>query len=218
MKKSVSIVLLATILLQSCVAYQKTSVSLNEATNKGKVKLIDANGRVYAALNIEMQDSIYYGFIAKEKIVISEASLSEIYLQDKKKSAWMTVLGITIPIVVYPAPIADFTSDTACAQSPTQFTDLSISNYGAINSWSWTFGDGGVSSQQNPAYTYASAGTYPVTLIIQTVGGCSDTASGFAEVYPLPIASFSTTPVCDEDTMYFTDLSVANSGSISSWL
>jgi len=100
MKKSTSIVLLATILLQSCVAYQKTSVSLEEAANKGNVKLIGTDGNVYEMRNIEMQDSIYYGFIGKEKTLIAEASLAEIYLQDKKKSTRWTVLGITIPIVV----------------------------------------------------------------------------------------------------------------------
>ena len=92
MKKPVSLVLLATILLQSCVAYQKTSVSLNEATNKGKVKLIDANGRVYAALNIEMQDSIYYALIKKNKIALVESQYSGIYLEDKKKSKTQTVI------------------------------------------------------------------------------------------------------------------------------
>ncbi len=30
--------------------------------------------------------------------------------------------------------------------------------------WSWTFGDGGTSSSQNPVYTYATAGTYDVNL------------------------------------------------------
>ena len=92
MKKSISIFLLVIILLQSCVAYQKTSVSLDEATNTGKVKLIDTHGRVYQIINIEMQDSVYYGFIAKEKTVLYEAQFSGIYLQDKKKSKTQTII------------------------------------------------------------------------------------------------------------------------------
>ena len=32
--------------------------------------------------------------------------------------------------------------------------------------WSWTFGDGGTSPQQNPSHTYTSTGTFPVTLTV----------------------------------------------------
>jgi PKD repeat protein len=125
--------------------------------------------------------------------------------------------SITRPVVVQPTPIADFTSDTVCALTPTQFTDLSVSNFGVINGWSWDFGDGGTSSIQSPTHIYTAPGTYAVTLIIQTSVGCYDTAYGFAEVWPLPVASFSATPVCDGDSMCFTDLSIANSDSIVSW-
>jgi PKD repeat protein len=41
------------------------------------------------------------------------------------------------------------------------FSDLS---FGAIQ-WLWTFGDGGVSADQNPSHTYADYGTYDVCLI-----------------------------------------------------
>jgi len=43
------------------------------------------------------------------------------------------------------------------------FTDTSTDSGGTIGSWSWTFGDGGTSTSQNPTHTYAAAGTYSVT-------------------------------------------------------
>jgi PKD repeat protein len=101
--------------------------------------------------------------------------------------------------------------------SPTQFTDLSVANTGVINSWVWAFGDGGSSTQQNPTHIYTAPGTYTVTLIIETNQGCIDTAYGFAEVWPLPVASFITSPVCQGYTALFTDLSIANSNSLVSW-
>jgi PKD repeat protein len=125
--------------------------------------------------------------------------------------------SITYPVVIIPAPVAAFTSDTVCAESPMQFLDLSSTTNGVINSWQWDFGDGGTSTIQNPTHIYIAPGTYPVTLIIETNQGCIDTAYGFAEVWPLPIASFSYIPPCEYDPVVFTDLSIANAASIVSW-
>ncbi|MCB0557647.1 MAG: PKD domain-containing protein [Lewinellaceae bacterium] len=51
------------------------------------------------------------------------------------------------------------------------FFDLS---FGTADSWSWDFGDGNTSDEQNPVHTYADAGTYFVTLTI-TAGDCEST-------------------------------------------
>ena len=61
-----------------------------------------------------------------------------------------------------------------------QFTDQST---GEITSWSWSFGDGGTSSEQNPSHTYAQAGTYTVTLTVAGPRG-SDTHSESIQVPP----------------------------------
>jgi PKD repeat protein len=49
---------------------------------------------------------------------------------------------------------------------------------GTITSWSWDFGDGGSSTQQNPGYTYASAGTFTVGLTVTDNNGLTDLISG----------------------------------------
>jgi len=58
-----------------------------------------------------------------------------------------------------------------------QFFDQSISA-NPITSWSWSFGDGSGSDEQNPEHIYGSAGTYYVCLIIESeyAGSmCTDT-------------------------------------------
>ncbi len=63
-----------------------------------------------------------------------------------------------------------FSSSTAAptADQAVQFTDKTT---GGPTSWSWTFGDGGSSTAQNPSHAYAAAGTYTVTLITGTSEG-----------------------------------------------
>ncbi|MDT8274417.1 MAG: hypothetical protein RRA35_14585, partial [Desulfomonilia bacterium] len=59
-----------------------------------------------------------------------------------------------------------------------------------------------------------ASGTYAVTLIISTTENCVDTAYGFAEVWPNPVADFTTSPVCVGYPTQFTDQSVANADSL----
>jgi len=92
-----------------------------------------------------------------------------------------------------PAPTAGFaaTPTTGTAPLTVAFTD---SSSGSITSYSWTFGDGGTSSLQNPSHTYNAAGTYTASLTVTGAGG-SDTASATITVNaPAPVASFTASP------------------------
>lgn len=76
---------------------------------------------------------------------------------------------------------ADFTSDrnTIYAESSINFTDASYK----ATSWEWDFGDGGVSTDENPSHTYKRAGKYEVTLTINS-GASSETKTDFIHVLP----------------------------------
>ncbi|HEX2898359.1 MAG TPA: PKD domain-containing protein, partial [Bacteroidia bacterium] len=66
-----------------------------------------------------------------------------------------------------------------------QFTDLTA---GTPIGWTWDFGDGGSSTQQNPSHAYASPGTYAVCLIVED--GCSaDTTCGQVTVVCPPLTA-----------------------------
>ncbi|KXX70829.1 PKD domain-containing protein [Flammeovirga sp. SJP92] len=90
-----------------------------------------------------------------------------------------------------------------------QFTDASTD----ATSWSWNFGDENTSTDQNPSHTYATTGTFTVTLTASD-GSSSDTKEMKITVNPiaggtLPVASFSAdkTAVKENETITFTDAS-----------
>ncbi len=79
------------------------------------------------------------------------------------------------------APTANFSADntTVLVGGTVNFTDLSSGN---PTSWSWNFGDGGTSTQQNPSHVYSSVGDYTVSLTVSNANG-SDTETKNAYIH-----------------------------------
>lgn len=115
-------------------------------------------------------------------------------------------------------PNAQFSTSTLSGNAPltVYFSDDSA---GFPTAWSWDFGDGKSASIQNPAHTYATAGTYSVRLSVTGPGGSSTS-------YPQQVMVYAGTPItveamfsADPSTgvaplaVLFTDLS---SGTLSS--
>ena len=101
MKKAISIVLLATILLQSCVAFHKTSIPLNDAQNQGMVKVTTTYGKQMEFTNLYIKDSIYYGVTKTMDLRLDESQILEVYLKNKTKSTVQTVFAILVPVVIF---------------------------------------------------------------------------------------------------------------------
>ncbi|MFF2573505.1 lamin tail domain-containing protein [Streptomyces sp. NPDC058084] len=72
-------------------------------------------------------------------------------------------------------PTASYTH--SCAALTCTFTDGSTDPDGAVVSRSWDFGNGQTSTATNPTVTYASAGTYPVSLTVTDNGGATRTTT-----------------------------------------
>ena len=113
-------------------------------------------------------------------------------------------------------PVAQYSGTPTSGTAPltVNFTDLSTNS---PTSWSWTFGDGGSSTAQNPGHVYASAGTYTVSLTATNAYGSDvETKTGYITVtapnnYP-PVADFSGTPTSGYAPLLvsFADLSTNN--------
>lgn len=138
-------------------------------------------------------------------------------------SATGCVSSITRVVTVSASPVAQFTSDTACKGSPTQFMDHSVANAPGIVSWNWNFGDpasgtGNVSTLKNPSHVFTSAGVYMVRLSIINTNLCTNDTLMPVVVSQSPQAMFSFSSSCVNSPTQFTDLSVAPNSQLSSWL
>ena len=130
----------------------------------------------------------------------------------------------TRTVVVNPLPTANFTSSTpACVGRNITFTDASTANAGNLVKWTWNFGDGNtaVMSSPNPfVHSYANAGTYNVTLQVETNKGCISTIlTKPVTVNILPDAGFISPEICLTDPAApFVDTSKIATGNIATWL
>ena len=117
------------------------------------------------------------------------------------------------------APTAGFMSSDSvvCINNTVNFTDTSIAGGGSINSWQWTFGDGGSSTLQDPDHSYLIGGHYYVTLVVTDINGLTDTAT--AEIWVLSARAVqNTVRICSpETTANISAYSASGPGVTGTW-
>ncbi|WP_213997513.1 S8 family serine peptidase [Arsukibacterium sp.] len=90
-------------------------------------------------------------------------------------SLTITALGGDVVDPDPEAPVAGFSY--VASGLDVDFTDTSTDANDDISSWSWDFGDGTMSDQQNPSHSYAAEGTYTVSLTVTDDTGLTDMTS-----------------------------------------
>jgi PKD repeat protein len=117
----------------------------------------------------------------------------------KQLTVWLFLIlaaGLTfLPAVAgATAPIASFTANSTSGTAvPHSVQFIDTTTY-VPTSWTWSFGDGGTSSEQDPVHTYTSAGTYTVTLTTTNADGSNTiTKTGYITIIKstsAPVAAF----------------------------
>ena len=94
---------------------------------------------------------------------------------------------------VSPVVKAQFEISDGCAPYNAMFNNTSL----AGQSFFWRFGDGNVSTDVNPVYTYTDTGTYVITLVAIDSSTCNivDSTSRTIHVFPKPVADFTSAPI-----------------------
>lgn len=79
-------------------------------------------------------------------------------------------------VKIYPVFKSKFEdSGLYCPGSVIKFKDLTEATVKPITRWSWNFGDGGSSTEQNPLHAFKEGGTYNVMLSAENTKNCTDT-------------------------------------------
>lgn len=99
-------------------------------------------------------------------------------------------------------------------QNQGQFFDQSSNN---PTSWSWTFGDGGTSTQQNPVHQYAQPGYYAVCLTITDASSQTCTHCDTISYFPCTLVAGFTSNSSNDPQISFTNTSTGGSAPFYSW-
>lgn len=120
----------------------------------------------------------------------------------------------TAPTATVETPVV--THNTTAAGGTVQFNCTATdADEGDTIAYTWDFGDDGTSTQEDPEHTYATNGSYAVTVTV-TDGTDSYTTDVTTVLVgnQAPVASF--THVADNLTVTFTDAST-DDGTVSTW-
>jgi PKD repeat protein len=115
-------------------------------------------------------------------------SVTHIYYLEGEYTISLTVtddldaisLSTTTASISDSEPNAQFSASSNIGNIPfiVQFTDNS-SSFDGITAWSWDFGDGTYSTEQNPFHNYTSLGNYSVTLTVFEDDGDSESETKY---------------------------------------
>lgn len=128
-------------------------------------------------------------------------------------TTWVDILNKDPVAAFTHSPLDPDTSDDIA------FVDTSTDPDGTIASWSWDFGDGSTSTDNNPTHSYADDGEYIVTLnVTDNDGATNETSHPITILNVGPIASINVSPaepIVDKEAQ-FTDTSTDSDGDIVS--
>lgn len=148
----------------------------------------------------------------------SKPSFSRPYIivYDSISGCQNTITGANRVEVMGAIPLFGINRDEFCDQGEVVFTDFTTRNEPIIST-TWTFGDGGTSTEQSPTHLFTTPGTYIVRLDITTQSNCSSQYTDTILVYrtPAPIISARDTICVNQSELFGGSIAVAD--SITNW-
>ncbi len=133
-----------------------------------------------------------------QSIMVSPSVTSQFALQANDVNGCLVL--DTLLVMMNPNPTTAFTVTGSCGLNAIDFTNTSTISSGSITTYTWDFGDGvGMSTDENPSYTYTVAGMYEVKLVVTSDQNCQDSLSKTINVGNLPITVSADQSICPNE-------------------
>lgn len=140
-----------------------------------------------------MKDVVWSTGNTQDSIMITSAGTYSVSVTDMKGCKASSQVTITTS----PVPVAAFTPLDMCAETSNTFIDLSTITLGKIRKHQWEFGDGSISQFDSISHhAFATAGTFPVKLLVTSDMGCKDSVTHLITVFALPAVDFDYKILC----------------------
>jgi gliding motility-associated-like protein len=120
-------------------------------------------------------------------------------------------------VTVLETPKPSFTHVTNCQVKSTLFTNTTNLFSSNFTSFSWNFGDGNFSTEENPSHNYSDTGTYRVVFKIVNSNGCEDSITKLIYISLPPIPDFSFISDCPQKPINFKDSTKSFNDIITTW-
>ena len=115
------------------------------------------------------------------------------------------------------AATIDYSNQNVCSQHPVNFSVQTSQPLTAIN---WDFGNGTSSNLSAPTVTYASSGSYDVSMMITSSNGCSNYLKKPIIIFDQPVADFGLPaifPICTNQNYFHPNTSTFDAGANPTW-
>jgi len=187
-----------------------SEINVSYNIQEGKIKLVGVTGKTNGS-----------GYITKIKfgtkmVGLAHLNISAITISNSSAypiNAFIENSSIFIKSAGPGYPVANFVWEPLYPRDIDEINFNASSSYdvnGVIVNYTWDFGDGNTSYEQNPSHIYRDNGTYNVTLIVTDNDGEKNMAYHLISVSNVePSAHFTFSPLNPTagDTIHFTDLS-----------